>query len=111
LVAALRGEMVGAEGHRGHFMEVRASWAGVPRKEARRESRRDGRGCCARKKESWRVGSLGQQQSGARARVKLGLRVLGRGAGPGDAGAGSAGPRGGKTSWAAERGKGAGRAG
>ena len=59
-VAALRGEMVGAEGRMGHFKEARASWAGVPRKEARRESRRNGRGRCARKKESWRVGSLGQ---------------------------------------------------
>jgi len=28
-----QGEMVGAEGHRGHFKKARASWAGVPRKE------------------------------------------------------------------------------
>ena len=31
-----QGEMVGAEGHRGHFKKARASWAGVPRKEISR---------------------------------------------------------------------------
>jgi len=28
-----QGEMVGAEGHRGHFKKAQASWAGVPRNE------------------------------------------------------------------------------
>ena len=59
------------------------------------------------------MGSLGQPQSRARAWVKLGRRVLGRGAGPGDAGAGSAGwswadrkgggPAGREANWAAGR--------
>jgi len=33
LVRLRQGEVVGAEGHRGHFKKARASWAGVPRKE------------------------------------------------------------------------------
>ena len=36
LVRLRQGEVVGAEGHRGHFKKARASWAGVPRKEISR---------------------------------------------------------------------------